>query len=434
METPPSTVNQHFLDHVVACSATSEVEASEDILASNGMKLLARGAKVDARVRERLLEYKLKKPLETMLRVVDGVATRHIDRVAEQLIEQHPLLSRVCGAASARLLTSALRDIALTTEVDSLLSVYAARGPAKLNHAVGTALLAAALARELPAPLDAGTLLLAGLVHDVGELYIDPAYLAPGARLSVAEWKHIATHPIVGSRVLATMPGAGAAVAQAVLHHHERQDGFGYPAGLRADGVSMPGQVLAVAELLMGLMESGAHHAHRADVALKLVPGEFNRALLDRVVSASREVAAQELPADVATAIADLVRDVCALRARFGNVDGVKALLADERRLPGANAFGDLVGLAVERWERIRVALSSTGLDSLAPTALEQEIASMSASARLETSIVVRELRWRLGELERQATIRAERLGAAEAQRMRRFVETARAPKAVAAV
>jgi len=433
MDSSANNVNKHFLGHVVACSESSGVEASEDILASNGLKLLARGAKVDARVRERLLEYKLKKPLETMLRVVDGVGTRHIDRVAEQLMERHPLLSRICGAATARLLTTALRNIALSTEVDSLLSVYAARGPAKLNHAVGTALLAAALARELPTPLDGGTLLLAGLVHDTGELYIDPAYLAPDARLSVAEWKHIATHPIVGSRVLSTMPGAGAEVARAVLHHHERQDGFGYPAGLRADAVSMPGQVLAMAELLMGLMESGSHHAQRANVALKLVPGEFNRALLDRVVTASRELAAQELPDDVASAIAEMVRDVGTLRARFDNVDEVKALLSDERRQPGAGAFGELVGLAVERWERIRVALSSTGLDSLPPAGLEQALASMSAAARLEMSIVVRELRWRLGELERQATIRAERLGEAEARKMRRIVETARSEKSLAA-
>jgi hypothetical protein len=425
METP-GAVNQHFLDHVVACSTSSEIEASEDILASNGMKLLAKGAKVDARVRERLLEYKLKKPLEASLRVVDGVGSRRIDRVAEQLMEQHPLLSRVCGLASGKLLTTALRNLTLSTEVDSILSIYAARGESKLNHAVGTSLLSAALARELSNPLDAATLLLAGLVHDVGELYIDPKYLQAGARLSLDEWKHIATHPIVGSHVLSTMPGAGQVVARAVLHHHERQDGFGYPAGLRGEAVSIAGQVLAVAELLMGLMETGTHHAQRANVALKLIPGEFNRTLLDRVVTASRAVEPEGMAPALPDDIAMMARHVGALRARLSNLDDLKALLSDERRNMSA-ALGDLVALAVERCERIRVALSSTGLDALSPTVLTEELLSMAPAARLEMGIVVRELRWRMAELERQATIRAERLGSAEAAKMGAYVNLAKA-------
>ena len=90
-------------------------------------------------------------------------------------------------------------------------------------------------------------------------------------------------------------------------------------------------------------------------------------------------------------------------------------------------ALGDLVALAVERCERIRVALSSTGLDALPPTVLTEELLSMAPAARLEMGIVVRELRWRMAELERQATIRAERLGSAEAAKMGAYVNLAKA-------
>jgi hypothetical protein len=63
---PVSDVNPHYLDHVVKLSETSDIEASEDIVSGTGMKLLAKGAKIDARARERLLEFRLTKPLENM--------------------------------------------------------------------------------------------------------------------------------------------------------------------------------------------------------------------------------------------------------------------------------------------------------------------------------------------------------------------------------
>ena len=55
------------------------------------------------------------------------------------------------------------------------------------------------------------------------------------------------------------MPGAGPRIAGVVMAHHERLDGFGYPQGTLGASLSMAGQMVAVAEMLMGLMESGPH-------------------------------------------------------------------------------------------------------------------------------------------------------------------------------
>ena len=67
-----------------------------------------------------------------------------------------------------------------------------------------------------------GTLLTAGLFHDVGELYVDPAYLDAGTRLDPLRWKHIVAHPVSGYRVLRDMEGAGRRVADAVFQHHDQ--------------------------------------------------------------------------------------------------------------------------------------------------------------------------------------------------------------------
>ena len=87
-----SDVNPHYLDHVVKLSETSDIEASEDIVSGTGMKLLAKGAKIDARARERLLEFRLSKPLENMMRVVGGPDPAVFHPLAETLLARHALL------------------------------------------------------------------------------------------------------------------------------------------------------------------------------------------------------------------------------------------------------------------------------------------------------------------------------------------------------
>jgi hypothetical protein len=91
-------VNQHYLDHVVAASESVQVEASEDIVTGSGVKLLAKGARIGAGERERLLQHKLRKPLEDCVEVVDGVTPAKLAAVAAQLLDEQALLAVMCSA------------------------------------------------------------------------------------------------------------------------------------------------------------------------------------------------------------------------------------------------------------------------------------------------------------------------------------------------
>lgn len=425
-------VNGHYLNHVVELSVTTEVEASEDILSSSGMKLLAKGARIDARVKERLLEHKLNKPLETMMRVVGGVDSKQVDAVAGVLFDKHPLLLKVCSHQSASQLRAGLRELRLTSQLDSLLSVYGKQASHKLEHAVGVALLSGAMMEGLPR-VESGAvqaLMTAGLLHDVGELYIDPAFLQAGLRLSPQQWKHIATHPIVSARVLKQLPGAGPKVADLVLQHHERLDGFGYPLGLRADGLHLGGQVLAMAEMLMGLMESGANHAERAMVAVKLIPGEFNRHLVDHIVSAARVCAPAHADAQAEA------HGLQSIRESSSQMGTVIAAVERFSRIPASirselkscsTELQALLDHAAERCGRIGLVFSSTGLDSHSIDEFLAELETMDAGIQLEVGIVLREVRWRVGELGREVSLRAERFSPAEAECVRRHIDLSNA-------
>ena len=429
-----SEVNPHYLDHVVKLSETSDIEASEDIVSRTGMKLLAKGAKIDARARERLLEFRLTKPLENMMRVVGGTDPALFHPLAEQLLGRHALLEGICASVPGFDPIAILKALQLSDNVQSLLSVYAGQGARKLEHAVGVAVITSALGGSLAAnPADTTALVIAALTHDIGELYIDPAYLASDARLSSQQWKHVATHPIVGSHVLGAMPGAGPRIASVVLAHHERLDGFGYPQGTQGTGLSMAGQMLAVAEMLMGLMESGPHAARRAAVAMRLVPGEFQRRFIDRVMQGAHADAHAADPHPQAHDIGGLATRVSGLVATVTHVRRLH-LEVEEQTAKCSAPLRALMAHAFTRWDRIGIALSSTGLDLVDDDRLHGVLEAMGSDDRDEVSIVLRELEWRVGELERALQIRSELLGPDDARRVHELIDDARQPMLLASM
>jgi HD-GYP domain-containing protein (c-di-GMP phosphodiesterase class II) len=73
---------------------------------------------------------------------------------------------------------------------------------------------------------------LAGLLHDLGKLRIDSAILNKPGPLTAEEYEIIKTHTTIGHELLVEEGGLPDPVTTAVLHHHERPDGRGYPHGL----------------------------------------------------------------------------------------------------------------------------------------------------------------------------------------------------------
>lgn len=87
----------------------------------------------------------------------------------------------------------------------------------------------------------------AGLLHDIGKLGIPDAVLAKHSPLDESEWVLMRTHPEMGLNML---DGAGQSsrAVLAVLYHHERLDGSGYPRGLMADAIPIEARIVAVAD------------------------------------------------------------------------------------------------------------------------------------------------------------------------------------------
>ena len=87
----------------------------------------------------------------------------------------------------------------------------------------------------------------AGSLHDLGKIGVRDDILNKPGPLTESEWEIMRRHPDIGADMIA-QHSALAEVAPLVRHHHERWDGTGYPAGLRADVIPFGARILSVAD------------------------------------------------------------------------------------------------------------------------------------------------------------------------------------------
>jgi putative nucleotidyltransferase with HDIG domain len=138
--------------------------------------------------------------------------------------------------------TSETTLIALTRALD-------ARDQDTEGHSERVAALALEIGREMG--LEDTTLYslrLAALLHDIGKIGIPDAVLHKPGPLNEQEWGLIRKHPQTGYDILQNIPFLNPAL-DAILHHHEKFNGKGYPAGLSGDTISLPARILAVVDV-----------------------------------------------------------------------------------------------------------------------------------------------------------------------------------------
>jgi hypothetical protein len=133
--------------------------------------------------------------------------------------------------------------------VGLLLETLALRDPGAARHAAAVA----HYSRELAASAGLGeheqaVAHTAGLLHDIGREALPDHILLGRGDLHAAERRLVERHPADGARLLLRVEGLGE-VAHAVLAHHERIDGRGYPDGLTGDDIPATARILSIAEV-----------------------------------------------------------------------------------------------------------------------------------------------------------------------------------------
>ncbi len=90
---------------------------------------------------------------------------------------------------------------------------------------------------------------LAGLLHDIGNIKVDPNLLQKPGKLTVEEFEEIKKHTITGYHILKNIAGINEGAKLAALQHHEREDGSGYPLGVKGDKIHDYAKIIAIADI-----------------------------------------------------------------------------------------------------------------------------------------------------------------------------------------
>ncbi|MDP2879684.1 MAG: HD domain-containing phosphohydrolase [Sulfuricella sp.] len=390
-----SNPDPYYIKSVTEFSESREVVSSADIYSSTSIKLVAKGTRIDRSFYDKLAKHKLTaSPIDRCLSVRGAVTPYDLALDATRLLDKEPQLARMANALPDKLLLrNGLSQIYLNDTLAFKLTLAREKRPAFYQHSIRIALISLYLGACLN--LDRGslnTLATAAVFHDLGELHIDPALLDAIHPLSPQERQHIYAHPMIGYLILKEFPEYHPHIGRAVLEHHERLDGSGYPRNLKSDKISRLGQILAVAEVAGSLCgrSDQADACARVEIILKLNPGQFCGDLVKYLSAIARQGKSPLTP----EAGADLAK----IRARLENfshiLDGWNQTYAPYRETQPQ----DYLAYTHERLASLEKGLFDIGFNSAGVDALTENIEDDPRSLA-ELDLLVDETGWQLKDV-----------------------------------
>ena len=409
--------DEHYISSVTALGDTHEVVTHQAVFTRNGIKLVDKGTRINSAFRERLVQHKLLPAIDRCLTVANGVTQASLRDRAREILDVEPRFQLMRSALPGiERLLNAFYAMPLEPALAFRLTVAREQRPAILEHSVQMTLIALFLGiKNRLTDRDLATVAAAGMLHDIGELHIDPELLRPGRRLDAAELRHVYAHPMTAYLILQEFPQCHPEISSAVFEHHERLDGSGYPRGLKGEEIGSIGQILMLAEAVTTLFEKSwrTHGASRLSVMLKMNRRKFNRELVDHLVGLLHGGQPEGLDSQGEVSAEVVVAQLDQLAEVFRNWHGAYQICTvDTPKI----AEAPLVAFVEQRISGLERALLETGFHPDELAALTAGIED-DAVALAEMQLMVRESRWQVSDIMNEVGRRWTELAADDAGR-----------------
>ena len=122
------------------------------------------------------------------------------------------------------------------------------------GHSLQVAVYLVALGRHLGLPSEElARLATLGLFLDLGKTKVPATLLYKPGPLTPDEFDLVKQHVSLGMELIHQIPALHPMIFEGVAQHHEREDGSGYPAGFRAEGISLHGRMAAIVDTFVAL-------------------------------------------------------------------------------------------------------------------------------------------------------------------------------------
>lgn len=143
--------------------------------------------------------------------------------------------------------------------IDALIKALEAKDFYTRGHSQRVTMYSVAIGKAMDIPRERIELLRqAAVLHDLGKIGIREAVLNKPGRLTEEEFKEITLHPGVAVKILEPIPYFKP-LLPAILHHHERFDGKGYPDRLAGNDIPLESRIMAIADTFDAMTSTRAY-------------------------------------------------------------------------------------------------------------------------------------------------------------------------------
>jgi len=242
----------HYKKLVSSLGEKENISTRDDIYSESGQKLVAKGTKINNKVAATLLKHKLQLPLDDSVEIENPITPAIIVNDINKLVSNSKTLTKLfSGISDAESIENLLSTHSFPSTIAFKLSVEKFERADLYEHSLLVLCLAYFIGCK--AKISAQKLtdtLLASLLHDIGLLHIDPSYFESGKKLNSEERKFLHVHVIISNLIVSAHSQYQGTISLAVLDHHERLDGSGYPNAKEGENICIPGQILAISEVV----------------------------------------------------------------------------------------------------------------------------------------------------------------------------------------
>ena len=246
----------HWL--TVTCNSHFAIgkKTRKDIYSLNGVLLLSADTVVNADHVEMLKNHGIALMEKDVAEVGTYAATADIPaiedavRQSEEWFEEIRRSKKVPLSGIRSELIPVIHEVALEANLFELLAALQAKDDYRYRHNIAVGVISTLIGAWLG--LDRQELLqltTAGLLHDVGKMFVPQEILDKPEKLTAGEFALVKMHTVYGYELLRNTVGVNHRQALVALQHHERMDGNGYPFGIDKSRIDLFSSIVAIADV-----------------------------------------------------------------------------------------------------------------------------------------------------------------------------------------
>ncbi|WP_419871822.1 HD-GYP domain-containing protein [Candidatus Pristimantibacillus sp. PTI5] len=181
----------------------------------------------------------------------------------------------------------AIMQLSKNPDIFELFEAVKAKDDYVYEHNIGVGVISTLIGRWMNLDnSELSILSLAATLHDVGKVKLPLEILNKPGRLNEVEFQLVKKHTIFGYELLKGTTGLSLRIARVALQHHEREDGNGYPLGLKKENIDLFSSIVSVADIFHAMSSKRPYHEPMSfhEIVGQMSAGKFG-ALNPHIVS-----------------------------------------------------------------------------------------------------------------------------------------------------